>query len=292
MNTWTPEPGGPYDVPEHLYHGNTTALSSSGARTLVQSCPARFKWERDNGRPDTPDLEFGRAWHSLLLGGPPVVEIKAKTRGTKAEVDARAAGQIPLITKDYDTAHAMIAKLREHDEAGPLFARPGRTEQTYVARDPDTGVLRKIRIDFEPDVAGGRVLVVDGKTTRNAQPRAFARSIADYGYDQQGAFYCDVLSHLGLDNGQPPAFIIVAQEKKPPYLLSVHQLPEYVIDGGRELNRAALTLYAECSRTGVWPDYGPGPHLTDVPYWRAAEYEAAAQRRLARRDEELIGVPA
>lgn len=287
-----PEPGGPYDVPEHLYHADRTALSSSGARTLIQSCPEKFAYERAHGRTDTPELEFGRAWHSLLLGGPTVVEIKAKTRGTKAEEQTRADGCIPLITKDYDTAQAMIARLREHPEAGPLFARPGRTEQTYVAPDPDTGVLRKIRIDFEPDVNGGRVLIVDGKTTRNAQPRAFARSIADYGYDQQGAYYSDVLSHLGLDNGQPPAFIIVAQEKKPPYLLSVHQLPEYVIDGGRELNRAALAVYAECTRTGVWPDYGPGPHRADVPGWRAAEYEAAAERRYARTRTALIGATA
>lgn len=289
IGSWTPTPGGPYTVSDTAYHADRTALSSSGARTLTTSCPEKFAYERDHGRPDTPDLEFGRAWHSLLLGGPTVVEVKAKTRGTKAEDEARTNGHIPLITKDYYRAHAMLSRLHAHDDAGPLFARPGRTEQTYVAQDPDTGVLRKIRIDFEPDVAGGRVLIVDAKTTKNANPAAFGRSIAEYGYDQQGAFYIDAITALGLDNGQTPAFVIVAQEKTPPYLLSVHWLPDHVIEGGRELNRAALAVYAECTRTGVWPDYGPGPHKTDVPYWRAAQYEAAYQRR---RDAELIGAPA
>lgn len=291
--TWTPQPGGPYVVSETDYHGDKTALSSSGARTLIESCPEKFAYEREHGRPDTPELEFGRAWHSLLLGGPKVVEVRAATLQGKAAKDAcdeiRAQGGIPLCSKDYDTAYAMIAKLRQHNEAGPLFARPGRTEQVYVAHDPGTGVLCKIRIDFEPDVDGGRVLIVDGKTARNAHPQAFARSVAEYGYDQQGAFYSDVLSWLGRDNGQPPAVILVAQEKKPPYLITVHQLRDYVIEGGRDLNREALAIYAECTRTGRWPGYGPGPHLLDVPGWRAAAYEAAANRRLAQREAELIG---
>lgn len=276
---WTPEPGGPYTVDEASYHADKTALSSSGARTLTTSCPARFKWEQENDRPDTPDLEFGRAWHSLLLGGPPVVEITAKTRGTKAEEDARARGEIPLITKDYDTALAMIEALHQHDEAGPLFARPGRTEQTYVARDPETGVLCKIRIDFEPDVAGGRVLIVDGKTAKSVKPREFAKSMADYGYHQQGAFYRAVRRWLGLDI--PPAFVLVAQEKKPPYLVLVASPDEEAMAWGDELNRRALHLYRRCTELNQWPGYDAPPedqgvHRLALPGWQIAQYEAAA----------------
>lgn len=298
-DVWVPQPGGPYDVPEGQYHADRTALSSSGARTLVKHCPARFKWERDNGRPDTPDLEFGRAWHSVLLGGPTVVKIDAKTlRGDAAKRradEARQAGQIPLCADDFGRVHRMIVALWEHPIAGPLFNRPGRTEQTFVAPDPDTGVLCRTRVDFMPDVADdARVILVDGKTTRSAHPVAFAKSMADYGYHQQGPFYCDVLSWLGLDHALPPRFVLVAQEKEPPHLVTIAEPDEQAMWWGRELNRQALDLYRRCTESGVWPGYEadlPADHggiaRLSLPGWQVAAYEAAYDRR-----RELIGAPA
>jgi len=294
---WTPEPGGPYDVDDAAYHADRTALSSSGIRTLTKYCPARFLEERTNRRPDTEAFNFGHAAHMLVLGtGMPIAEIphdEWRTKAAKEAVaDARAAGAVPLKPKDASRVRAMAAKLRQHPEAGPLFARPGRAEQTFVARDPDTNELCKIRVDWSPDVPPGqRRLVVDYKTSDCAHPAAVEKDIASYGYDQQGAFYIDVLA-WALQLDIQPAFVLVIQEKTPPYLVSVNWPEGYVIDGGRELNREAITTYASCVKSGVWPDYGPGPHRAGVPGWRAAAYEAAAQRRLARRDEELIGVPA
>ena len=291
-------PGGPYDVDERDYHADRTALSSSGARTLTTSCPARFKWERDNGRPDTPAMEFGRAYHSMVLGsGPKVVEIKAKTRGTKAEDQARADGHIPLITKDYERAVGMAAALYSHPIAGPLFARAGTAEQVFVAPDPDTGVLCKIRVDWMPRVFGGRPLLVDLKTCNDAQPAAFAKSMANYGYHQQGAFYSDVLSWAGADNGQTPRFVLVAQEKEPPYLVMIAEPDDQATAWGRELNRQALFIYRWCTGRDEWPGYEadlPADHggiaRLALPGWQVAAYEAAYDRR--RQALELIGAPA
>jgi hypothetical protein len=293
--TWTPQPGGPYVVSETDYRADKTALSSSGARTLTRYCPARFLEEREHGRPDTKAFDLGHAAHMLVLGaGMPIVEISHdewRSNEAKAAVAAaRAAGAVPLKPKDAARVRAMAAKLREHREAGPLFARTGLAEQTFVARDPDTNVLCKIRIDWFPHVAPGqRRLIVDYKTAECAHPAVVEREIATYGYDQQGAFYIDVLTWaLNLDT--PPVFVLVVQEKDPPHLVTVNQPRDYVIDGGRELNREALAIYAECDATGEWPDYGPGPHQSDVPSWRTTAYEAAAARNQDRRH--LIGVPA
>lgn len=278
MSVW-PAPGGPYDVDEHSYHADRTALSSSGARTLATSCPARYLYEREHGRPDTPAFEFGRAYHSMVLGsGPPVIEINAKTRGTIAETRARAAGQIPLITKDYQRAEGMLRELRAHPIAGPLFARPGRAEQTFVAHI--TGVICRVRVDWMPDVpVGGRPILVDLKTTANAEPAAFAKSMANYGYHQQGAFYTDAVAEaLGLDT--PPRFVLVAQEKDPPHLITIAEPDDEALAWGRELNRHALHTYARCTTVGEWPGYeaqlppedGGIARLT-LPGWQVAAYE-------------------
>lgn len=289
---WVPEPGGPYDVPESWYHADRTALSSTGARTLVNDCPAKFLHDREHGRPDSPVLEFGRAYHSLVLGsGPPVVEIKAKTRGTKAEDQARADGQIPLITKDYQRAEGMARALRAHPIAGPLFARAGVAEQTFVALDEESGVLRRVRVDWMPNVLpGARVLAVDLKTTASAEPVAFAKSMANYGYHQQGAFYGDVLAQV---LGAAPRFVLVAQEKDPPYLITIAEPDDEAIAWGRELNRHALRTYARCTAAGEWPGYEAQIPREDggiarlaLPGWQVAAYDAAFARR------DLIGEPA
>jgi hypothetical protein len=301
---WIPEPGGPYVVPEADYHADKTALSSSGARTLTTSCPEGFKWEREHGRPDKPHFDEGRAAHAQLLGigsplyvpcsdqlddeGKPKPYARWDTNAAKAKVAAaRARGETPVKADVAQRVKAMAEKLRRHETAGPLFARPGKAEQTFVARDPDTNVLCKIRCDWMPDVEPGqRLIIVDYKGTTCAQPKAFERRLAEFGYDQQGAFYTDVLTwRYGLDVS--PVFIIVAQEKEAPYLVSVCEPRPYVIDGGRELNREALAAYARCTLLDEWPGYDPGVAYLDVPGWRTAAYEAAADRR-----HNLIGASA
>lgn len=294
---WTPKPGGPYVVPEDDYHADRTALSSTGARTLVDYCPEKFAYDRDHGRPDKPHFDEGRAAHAEVLGvGAPLYVPRApdgepyaewRTDDAKAQVKAaRARGETPVKDAVAKKVAAMARKLRDHDIAGPLLARPGKAEQTFVALDPDTNVLCRIRCDWMPDVAPGeRLIVVDYKGTTCAHPAAFARRMADLGYDQQGDFYRSVLTwRYQLDVS--PVFVLIAQEKDPPYLVSVDEPKPYVLDGARALNRQALATYARCVLLDEWPGYEPIVHQLDAPGWRCAAYEAAADRY------DLIGEPA
>jgi hypothetical protein len=283
---------GVYDLTDDEYHADPVAggsLSSTGARTLITSAPARFAWEREHGRPDTRAFDHGRAAHREVLGaGGDVVVITGtgkdpnswSTNETKAAVAAaRAAGKTPIRPDDARTVSAMAEALRAHPVAGPLFSRPGRAEQSFVARDPETGVMCRARVDWLPDVPdSGRVLVVDYKSTNDASPDGFAASAAKFGYHQQGPFYCDVLSWLGLDHGQPPRFVLVAQEKEPPHLVTIATLTERAIEWGRVLNRKARDIFRRCTETGEWPGYDTGPAGVaelDLPGWQVARYETA-----------------
>lgn len=283
---WVPVPGGPYVVDEADYHADKTALSSTGVRALTTSCPAKFAHDREHGRPDKPHFDEGRAAHTEVLGvgsplyvprdenGEPYAEWR--TKDAKAQVAAaRERGETPVKPDVAQRVSDMAKKLRRHEIAGPLLARPGKAEQTFVARDPDTNVLCRIRVDWMPDVAPGqRLVVVDYKGTTCAHPDAFARRAAEYGYDQQAAFYNDVLTWcFGLD--VEPVFVFVTQEKEAPYLVTVNDLPTEAIDGARELNRRALAAYARCSLLGEWPGYPPAVTTLRIPGWRAAAYEAA-----------------
>lgn len=290
--TYTVTEPGAYNLTDEEYHSDPVvggSLSSTGARTLITSAPARFQWDREHGRADTRAFDAGRAAHREVLGaGGDVVVITGSgkdpnawnTNETKAAVAAaREAGKTPIRPDDARTVAAMAEALRAHPVVGPLFARPGRAEASFVGRDPESGVMCRARVDWMPDVpADGRLLVVDYKTTADASPRGFAASMAKYGYHQQGPFYCDVLSWLGLDHGHEPRFVLVAQEKDPPYLVTVGCPRERAIEWGRVLNRKARDIYRHCTATGLWPGYDAGPTGIaefDLPGWQVAHYEAA-----------------
>jgi hypothetical protein len=113
--------------------------------------------------------------------------------------------------------------------------------------------------------------------------------MADYGYHQQGPFYCDVLSWLGLDHGLDPRFVLIAQEKTPPYLVTVASPSAEAIEWGRVLNRKARDIYRTCMETGEWPGYPAVPVELNLPGWLLALYENAHAAGLYDTASDLIG---
>lgn len=274
------EPG-VYDIPADVYHADPVkggSLSSTGARKLIEMPPARWRYELTHPPEPTPSMILGTAVHSLVLGaGPKVVRVDADTwqgKGAKAAREqARAAGDVPLLRAEYDQAHAMAAAVQEHEIAGRLFSpQRGTPEQTLVWQDVETGVWCRAMVDHlpHPDTAT-RPILVDLKTTPNAGPRALGKTVANFGYHQQAAFYLD--GYRTLHPGSDPAFLFVFVEKGPPYLVSVVELDQRALAVGAELNRRALAVYAECVKTGEWPGHSPEIELVSLPAWahRTAE---------------------
>src|SRR5690606_1065600 len=98
---------------------------SEARRLLPPSCPARFRYYKDNpsARETTKALDLGRAAHAIVLEGDesPIVAVDAdsyRTAAARAQRDAaRAAGKIPLLPHELATVRAMAAALREHELA-------------------------------------------------------------------------------------------------------------------------------------------------------------------------------
>jgi hypothetical protein len=264
------------------YHqdiGPGGSLSSSGARALLDpSCPAQFDYDRQHPQLPKKEFEIGTAVHSVLLGtGADLVVVDAEkwtTGPVKAEVAAiRADDKIPLKPSDMDKVTDMVAAVRQHPVAGPLFTPgTGTPEQSLYWTDPATGVVCRARPDWlkqYPDLT----LCVDYKTAVKADPTAVSKAIAERGYHQQDAFYIDgIQAALGL----PARFLFVFQSKTAPYLITVRELSEADRAIGRAKNARALRIFAECTKTGVWPDWtGPTDQIPyiSLPAW-AAQREA------------------
>ncbi|MFC4122086.1 PD-(D/E)XK nuclease-like domain-containing protein [Nonomuraea zeae] len=266
---------GVHDIDERAYHADPVtggSLSSTGARTLVQPAgPARFRWEQDHPAPPKREWELGHAAHKLVLGvGPEFQIIDAPDYRTRKAQQARNAaydaGLVPLLTREHDQVQAMADAIRQHPVASALFnpAR-GAAEQTLIWQDPETGVWRRARPDWLPHLYNGRLILGDYKTTTNAAREAIRKTIANFRYHQQQAWYVDGVRDLGL--AQDVAFIFIFQEKHAPFLIHIVQLDNAAEDSGREENRRALRLYAHCAATGVWPGYNPEITLIDLPPW-------------------------
>jgi hypothetical protein len=121
----------------------------------------------------------------------------------------------------------------------------------------------RVRWDWWRD-AGARPMIVDLKTTTDASPGAFRRSIASLRYHLQDAWYTTAARIIhGLD--ADPPFVFVAQEKDPPYLVGIYQLDDEDRAVGRALMRQAVATFARCLATDEWPGY-PAQVLT-LPRW-------------------------
>jgi hypothetical protein len=275
------EPG-VYDLPDAAYHADPIpggSLSSTGARRLLPpSCPALFKYERDHGRPEKRAFDFGHAAHQLVLGvGPEIVTVEADDWRTKAAKETRdaayATGSVPLLAAEWAQVEGMAAALREHPYASALFdpARGGAPEQSLFWQDGRFDVWRRARLDWLPrGSANSRMIVADYKSTVSAEPSAFRRASSNYGYHQQAAFYTDAVQGLGLADDITVVF--VAQEKTPPYLITVFEPDAPALRVGRHLNDQALGVFAECQATGVWPGYSTDVELLSLPPWVANRY--------------------
>ncbi|WP_318205331.1 PD-(D/E)XK nuclease-like domain-containing protein [Streptomyces sp. SCL15-4] len=267
------------DLTAEQYHADRTSISSSGLRALLApGCPAQFKYDRDN--PPSPKREFdlGHAAHRLVLGvGEELVFTEYEDWRTKAAREERDAirydGAVPLLAHEGEQVQAMADAVRRHPIAGPLFTPgTGRAELSIFWTDRETGVRCRVRPDWLKELPG-LVLAADYKTIKSADPETVSRAIRDHSYHQQDAFYTD-----GIWVALNPAdvrFVFVFQSKQAPYLITVRELAQQDRDIGRARNQRALRLYADCERTGIWPDW-TGP-VTEIPTISMPSYDTLRQ---------------
>ena len=275
------EPGIYDGMPDEFYHADPVpggSLSTSGAKTLVTKSPAHYAYEREHGRPDKPHFDFGHAAHLEVLGrGLPVEVIEGdwRTKGPAAAVKAaREAGRVPLHREEHERILGMAAAIKAHPLAPILFS-DGKAEQSAFWRDADSGVWRRARFDWLPGVRtkSGRLIIPDYKTTITAHPREWGKKSADFGYHMQADAYTEAAQACGL--GDEVVLVFVAQEKEPPYVVSVFQLDADAMRIGNYLNRKAIDLYAECTRLGRWPGYSTAVEQVSLPGWYLNQHEDA-----------------
>lgn len=155
----------------------------------------------------------------------------------------------------------------------------GRAELSAYWTDPATGLLLRCR----PDLWVGDV-VVDVKTTDDARPDSFARSIEKFRYHVQAPFYLDGIRQAieqapdTLPDGLqvPRHFVFATIEKKAPYLTAAYVLDAESVEIGRAEYRADLIALADALDRDEWPGYSRQITKIGLPEWRLRKEGMAA----------------
>lgn len=241
------------------YHAHPAVSKSVLDRVSRSPLHARAYLDGYREEP-TAAMQFGTALHTAVLE--PVVFANQYVvfdgdRRTKAGKEAYellvSSGASIISRSDYDAISAMAKAIRNHSVAGRLLTE-GKAEHSVFWTDPITGLECKCR----PDWWNGSMLV-DLKTTEDASPEGFARSIANYRYHVQAAFY--------MQGTGATRFLFVAVEKKPPYAVAVYELDADSLDVGHALRMRDLTTYASCIQERRWPGYSDRIETLSLPGW-------------------------
>jgi hypothetical protein len=260
------------DIPADVYHARELGVASTSVlKMLLQKSPAHYRaWLDSKDEHETPALAFGRAYHCRVLEPerfareflvmPSFGDMRSSTNRAKRDAWLAEHPGVQVISdEDNDRIAAMHAALMANPVAAGIFA-DGHPEVTMYWRDEQTGIGCKARADWwRPGM-----LFADLKTTDDASPEGFARSVVKYGYHIQHAHYADGANACG---ERIPNFLIVAQEKEAPYVCQVYQIDAAAEVRGFELRERGLQILDRCVRTNTFPGYRTGITELALPNW-------------------------
>ena len=246
-------------MPAAQYHA-TDAVSASLLKQIQRSPAHAMAYLQQQHEP-TPAMLFGTAFHTCVLESERFDNEYAVFEGDKRTKDGKATyerlvseGKTIISASDYATITAMASAIGDHPAASKLVRGDGQTEVSMFWDDEETGLACKCRTD----IWLGRV-IVDLKTTEDASPEGFSRSIHTYGYGIQAAHY---LAGSGAD-----AFLFVAVEKKAPFAVAVYELDPLSLEICEKQRRSLLEYWSNCREAEMYPAYSDECQMISLPAW-------------------------
>ena len=232
-------------------------------------------------RASTPVFDFGTAFHAAVLPGEDFSQTAVRmpkeitSKATKAgkEFIKEHEGKIILNHSDSYALDQMMLSVSQHPAASGLLngELKGKSEQSFFCTDDgETELELKCRPDFMLDDGS---LIIDVKTTTDASPSGFKKSLASFRYFVQAAFYLEVVEKA--TGRRPEAFIFVAVEKQRPFATGVYVADSECIRIGMEQAREDLLNIAKWKNTGVYPGYSSQAEMISLPKWMLPREDGA-----------------
>lgn len=251
---------GIHDISIERYH-SSLGISRS-ALMAFRKTPLHYHWEYVLGNKKEQSSEallFGNALHTHILEPNTFNDrffvgqkFDRRTKIGKEMFEAQeleaAQTKRQLINADMLQDLQNMAKSVSSNSLANGLISGGNYEKSIYWIDAETGLLCKCR----PDILHNNC-VADLKTANCANPKAFQRSLYDYGYHiQAGMMYEGLKAITGREYKD---FVFVVVEKEAPYATVCYQLDELALLQGIADFKESLRSIKECIDSDNWPSY-------------------------------------
>tara|TARA_R100001510_G_scaffold14483_1_gene11753 strand:+ start:453 stop:1298 length:846 start_codon:yes stop_codon:yes gene_type:complete len=248
------------------YHAHKN-YSSTNIRAHLDCDEKGIASSLPSGKPSSKALIEGSAVHAYL-GEPEIfkrdfickpLDLSLRTKEGRQWVKDND-DKIVLDNDFYDNL-PLIADSFYKTPAKDIYTKDGLIERSFFWTDV-LGVECKCRPDWiSPDYR----IIIDLKTTIDANPRKFKQSIVKYRYDIQAQFY-----RRGIEvctGVKPEAFYFIAIEKTAPFCVGVYRITEdWLAIGDKEIDEALYRIDSMMQRGHT---IGYTPEIMDLspPQW-------------------------
>ena len=275
INIWQPEAeivAGYYSgMPNDKYHGHNS-ISKSGL-DLIDRDPYHYFYQEHKAQ--TRPMQVGSAIHAAILE-PEVFkneymmlpEVKDRRQPEYKQAVQRYGEGNVFTNDDCKRIEAMQDAVWLNSEAKELLSGVGHCELSGFAKDPITGIMCRHR--FDKYINDGD-WAVDIKKTQDAREFKFSRSIADYRYHVQDAFYID--QHEWITGKKLRGIKFICIEEKYPHKVAIYYLDDISRDIGRKQYRENLNTYAEFVKASKKPQNNATSQIITLPEYVMRQYE-------------------
>lgn len=245
------------------------AISNSDL-TLISDNIEHFEHARNSGKEDTASQSFGTGFHCFYLEPKKfkktyrLIPDDIKPGSSKAYKEFKEQAEIDgvaIVTKDTVEAYE---EMKVKVDSLKLF-RGGIAEEPVFGKM--TAVNEEIEVKCRPDYRLP-TMILDLKTSQSANPEQFDKSVRNYRYFVQAAFYMDIClqSNPLLEN-----FVFVVIESSAPFSVAAYELDPGYMEAGRIQYKKDLEKYIYDKRMNR-KGYEPGVKVLTPPDWFMRQY--------------------
>lgn len=259
-------------MPNEAYHAYE-GISKSGL-DLIDISPAHYAHAEK--REQTRAMIIGSAIHAAIFEPDWFTEqyillrdVTDRRSSAYKEAVKTKCQDLVLTGAEADRVAGMQEAVRYNPAAHELLEAHGWSEISAFVECPETGALLRAR--FDRLLASG--IAVDLKKTQDIRYDKFQRSVANYRYHVQDAFYSRVYSLI--TEKELVAFKFLCVEEKSPHASKVYQLDDEAKLVGARIAMRNLETYADCDQVNQWPYPDGTEELMSLPTWALEDEDFA-----------------
>ena len=254
------------------YHAKTKYESSTTVRKVLVS-PKKYLYDKTAESVPTKAMEEGTAIHTYFLENELFKNrycfkpkaFNGRTKEGKQWMEEHVHLNVLAAEWEENLIHMNHSFL--DSPAKIIYDIKGLTELSYFSEDL-SGIKAKCRPDW---ISSDGHTVVDLKTTQDASPKGFQKSIGQFGYHIQSSFYMRVLQNLDVPVKE---FIFIAIEKTAPFCVGVYRASTEMLEEGNKKVDEAINQILWCKENDSYPDYTPNQIETiSLPPWMTKKSE-------------------